>query len=194
MKIIIQASGKYPERLLNAEFIKNQVKEAEIYINDSVNNFKGFLEIMELSKYDDLLFIEDDAKLCVNFENIAFDFISKNKDSVIQFMDLKRKNINTSIMTPSTFCMSVCVYIPKIFINAILEQVDNYNKDVPQHPKAHDYLIGYTLKKLKKKYLMHRPCLVQHLGFRSVAHPGASMGRQTNFFIDDYEDSIFERY
>lgn len=185
MKTIIQSTHKQPERYANAIKIQQQLSGAKIYVNDLVNNYHGFIEIMNIAKHDDLLFIEDDALLCDNFENLAFGFINKNPCQVIQFMDLKKSDIKTCEMPGSSFCMSVCVFIPMSIILEILNESENYLRDNPKHPKAHDYLIGYCLKLRKEKYIMHRPCLAQHLSFRSVAHPGASMGRQTKYFIDD---------
>lgn len=184
MKIIIQATAKKPERLKNSNLLCGLLDGSSIYINDDVNNFQGFIEILKSSSEDDLLFIEDDALLCERFKELAYPFIEENKEKVIQFMDLKKSDFSTKEMPASSFCMSVCVYIPKKVINTILMEYENFLIDNPKDQTAHDYLIGYALKKRKEKYIIHRPCLAQHLSFDSVVHPGASRGRQSKFFID----------
>ena len=49
---------------------------------------------------------------------------------------------------------------------------------------AVDRLIGYALAKEKMKYWSIRPCLVQHLPYKSIAG-NRPTNRQTPYFIDD---------
>jgi hypothetical protein len=181
-KVVLHYSG-VAERENNIKKM-SAIPDLKIFSNNSISCFDAFCEILFEGKDDSLLFLEDDAYLCDNFNGISSEFIALHDNRVIQFMDMKKSDISTSEMNGSSFCMSVCVYIPQRMIQIILKHKNQYLLDNPKHQTAHDYLIGYSLKKNKEKYILHRPCLVQHLKFKSIAHKGASTKRQTRYFKD----------
>lgn len=188
MKIVCMTTNKSPQRKENIERYKQEIPNFVVHINDTVNALEHFVQVCDefKSAKDGILFIEDDLKLCTGFLSKVQPIVEKHSDKVIQFFDMKKRDfIGFEEMRGSSFCGNVCVYIP----SAVLEKVPVYRneflKKYPQYRTGCDYLLGYTLTKMKLMYLIYRPCLAQHLPFKSVINVKRSTGRKTHFFIEE---------
>lgn len=180
MKIIVR---KMPNMVLDKSFEQLNGNYEVCY---SGNAMQTFMKSIEMSKNDDCLNMEDDIILCDNFLEEVNKAIAKHPNKLITFFTLKNVD-ETKEMDGRTFCMNQCVYMPKWFNKMLLKYSDIWmnTKRGKENPTGYDYMMADMMSKLKEKYIISIPCLVQHMDMKSRINPRRSSKRQTKHFKGD---------
>ncbi len=180
MKVIVR---KMPSMALDRSFAQLSGDYLTCYAG---NAMQTFIASLMMSQDDDCLNLEDDIVLCDGFLEDAKKEIAKHPSKVITFFTLKNVG-ETKEMPGSTFCMNQCVYMPKWFNQALLKYAATWlsSKKGRANPTAYDYMMGDLMQSLKETYVIHMPCLVQHMEMRSRINPRRSSKRQTKNFKGD---------
>lgn len=171
------------ERKLDISY--NQIKY-ELLVDTEHNARKSFVEQLEslAQKKDDVVILEDDLELCKDFKNRIETIIKENKDEIINFFYNPRDWLETKIQ--EKFCWNQCVYYPNDKLKLLaVEMRKQYELDKLEQ---HDVVENRALNKLGIKNLMYRPCLVQHLDFKSLVGNESSSKRITPFYIEYLEE------
>lgn len=178
-KVIVQ---NY-KRELNETY--NELQEYKVIKDEGQGCIQTFIDCLEDSD-DDLLYFEDDAILCKDFEKTFQDVLDNlGKDKLIQLFSLKRVITETTLMNGSTYCGNVCFYIPKELRKEMVKywyEVWSKSKCYEENPNAMDFLVRDFLKDNKYKYWLVIPNLVQHQEGKSVIDPRRSSKRQSLYF------------
>lgn len=180
IKYYIRTTG---ERKMDSSY--NQIKY-ELLIDTEHNARKSFVEQLErLAKLDDdVVILEDDLELCKDFKKKIESVIKENKDRVINFFYKPQKYFKTKIQ--KHFCWNQCVYYPNEILKKLAIEMRKQYELKPLMP--HDEVENIALNKLGIENLVYRPCLVQHLDFKSLVG-NVSRNRTSPFYID-YLDEL----
>ena len=189
MKTVIKHVSCDADRAKNVYRLKEILVGCDVFTNDNLKSFDVTLELLRKYRNDSILYVEDDAFLCNDFVCKSNNIINKHQHHVVQFMDVKKTNYQTMFANGSTYCMNVCVYIPKWMAEFMCDNHIEYQQN-SIHPTSTDMFLRWCLVQNKSKYLSVRPNLAQHLPFNSIMHKGASRGRKSIYFIDDYEKGL----
>jgi len=187
MKYIVRTVGFSEERLANVELLKKKIPNLEVYVDNQKDGYKSFLNVCEKINETGAIILEDDIKLCANFcEKIEKIIKEKGEDKVYNFFERPKKHLETAYVGGSNFLWMQCIYLPPKLPNKIAGYYGQFKQEKPKkwQGMATDCLISYALVKEKVKYWRIRPCLVQHLPFKSVIG-NRPKNRQTLYFIDD---------
>lgn len=146
-----------------------------------VKSFIGQLEV--ISDYD-AVFLEDDVQLCRDFKQRIEDIIKVYPDRVINFFTAPLNYFMTR--EAQTFFFNQCTYYPKGLAKEIAREMRVIeNKEPGKH--QYDVLESMALKNMQIKHIQFRPCLVQHLDFKSLVGNRDNY-RITPYFVDYLED------
>ncbi len=192
IKYIIMVADNQ-ERLANVKIIQKEIPNLCVYTGDNDNVFNKYINCLKIeSKYDGVVVLEDDIKLCENFYDKINLIIKSNPLDVISFFEKpnSKKELKTSYCNGYEFLFNQCNYYPKHICELFLN--DNY---INEFKKSYfiknkvwiapiDLYMAFVLDKHNLKYLMNVPFLVQHLPFKSMLG-NRSTKRQTKYFIDD---------
>ena len=180
MKIIVR---KMPDMVLDHSFDQLGRLCETCY---GGNAMQTFMKSIKMSQDDDCLNMEDDIILCDNFLEEVNKVIEKYPNRLITFFTLKNVD-ETKEMDGRTFCMNQCVYMPKWFNQMLLSYSDIWlnTKRGKENPTGYDYMMADMMSKLKEKYIIAIPCLVQHMEMKSRINPKRSSKRQTKCFKGD---------
>jgi len=174
IKYFIRTTG---ERKLDSTI--NQINY-EPLIDKEHKPVKSFIEQLKIiSNYDSVL-LEDDVKLCKNFKKEIEFAIKRYPDKIINFFTGPKSYFKTK--ESNNFYFNQCTYYPKDITNKLaieMEKIENENPGKLQY----DVIESKALKNLGITHIQYRPCLVQHLDFKSLIGNNDSC-RITPFFID----------
>ena len=185
MKVVVRTVDFCETRNKNVEILKKEIPQLEVVVDHEKDGYKSFLKACKILNDTGGILLEDDVLLCENFlekiENIV-----QEKDTVYNFFEKPKTYFKTSKVGGSNFLWMQCVYIPPKFGEKCINLYEEFKLNKPKkwQGMATDCLIAYVLTKYKMKYWRIRPCLVQHLPFKSVIGKRPT-NRQTPFFIDD---------
>lgn len=170
------------ERKLDSSY--NQIKY-ELLIDTEHNARKSFVEQLEkLAELNqDVVILEDDLELCKDFKNRIESVIEQYKDKVVNFFYKPRNYFYTK--EQKHFCWNQCVYYPKEILKVLSVEMRKQYELKPL--MAHDEVENIALNCLGIKNVVYRPCLVQHLDFKSLVG-NTSKNRITPYYIDYLEE------
>jgi len=170
------------ERVLNESY--NQI-EYSLLIDNEHNARKSFVEQLEhLSTLnEDCVILEDDLLLCKNFKNRIEDVIRQHSEEIINFFYCPGVYLKSK--TSRHFMWNQCVYYPAKLLKQLSIEMRNCYEKEPLRP--HDEVENIALSNLKITNYIYRPCLVQHLDYKSLVGNYAGK-RFTPFFIDYLEE------
>lgn len=187
MRYIVRAIKR---RMLYVENMKREIPNLEISLDnkmtDSNSAYMNFLNALEMAGEDACVHLEDDITLTSNFKEKIEKVISENKDQVIQFFSMRKKDLDvgTRMELGSTFLMAQCFYMPKGLNKKLLKYCKEWINKNPDRFNGSplDNAVADFLKENKIKYLLSVPSLVQHLEVKSVIDPRRSTKRQSKTF------------
>lgn len=189
MRYMVRTVAWAKDRQANIEVMKQQVPELEVFTDEVGDGYGLFFETCESLNKTGGIILEDDVQLCRNFKGrIEAVIEEKGVDKVINFFERPKVDLETAYIRGSNFFWMQCLYLPPQLPLKIVGYYEEFRLKQPKkwEGMATDCLVAYTLVKEKMKYWRIRPCLVQHLDFKSVIGP-RSTKRQTFYFIDDLE-------
>jgi len=186
MRYIVRTVSFSQERLANVEKLKAIIPNLEVFVDTQKDGYASFFAACEMIHESGGVLIEDDIAVCEGFCEKVEAIIAEKGDKVINFFEKPKVWIETSCVGGSNFMWTQCVYLPPNFPNKIREYYEEFKELKPKvwQGMAYDCLLSYAMVKEKMKYWRIRPCLVQHLDFKSVIGNRPS-NRNTIFFIDD---------
>lgn len=174
------------ERNDNVNIIKTKISNLEIYIDRRLNSYTSFINVCKLINDTGSVILEDDVEICDDFCLIIEDIINKKgRDKVFNFFEKPKSLFPTSYVGGSNFFWMQCIYLPPKVPEKIIKYYDEFKNTQPKkwQGMATDRLIQYALVKEKIKYWRIRPCLVQHLPFKSVIG-SRPINRQSPYYIE----------
>ena len=171
------------ERELNDSY--NQVPY-KLLIDKEHNARKSFVEQLEYlsTLKNDVVILEDDLLLCKDFKNRIEKVISEHKDEIINFFYYPKTYFKSKVS--SHFMWNQCVYYPNRLLKELAVEMRKCYEKEPLRP--HDEVENIALNNLKITNYIYRPCLVQHLDYKSLISPKNGK-RFTPYFID-YLDEL----
>ena len=128
------------------------------------------------------VFLEDDIILTSNFIEKIESAINERPTDVIQFFSMRKADIEVGSRYDNNFIANLCFYVPKNFTYKYLKFFNEWIPKNPQDPTASDLAFRAYLKKIKKRYWIHVPNLVEHREVKSVINPKRSTKRQSKTF------------
>lgn len=176
---------KYFVRTTNERQLDNTYNQVdyELLVDLEHKPIESFIKQLEiLSEYDSVL-LEDDLILCKDFKNRIEEVIKQYPDKIINFFTAPNYYFKTKLVM--AFGYNQCTYYPKGISKEIALMMKKlYNKEF-----AYDDLEQKALIKLNLKHIQYRPCLVQHLDYKSIISKGVCRMRVSPYFID-YLDEL----
>lgn len=170
MKIYVLTNGV---RDLDKSYDR-ELKNYTIYLDLSNNPHKCYIDLLNMAREEeDILILEDDLKLCVNFLQHIKEEVKKYSSYIINFFWQPLRNIGTTIETKG-FCYTQCVYYPKGMIN-------NFFKDLKEPNFNYAKNICQALEKNHIPFVNVRPHYLQHIGDKSLIYPGLVIRRSKQF-------------
>lgn len=171
------------DRILNDTY--SQI-DHELLVDTEHNNVKAFISQIKYlaSLNEDVVILEDDVVLCRDFKRRIEDVINQHKNMLINFF----YSPNTWMPKEQEcdiFLYMQCVYFPKHILKILADNLDKFYNLLKWGQS--DFLVSKVLEQHKIKFLVYRPCLVQHLSFDTLIHNKVCEAR-TDFFIDYLED------
>lgn len=158
--------------------------EYTLLIDKEHKPVKSFIEQLEIISDYDAVFLEDDVQLCRDFKQRIEDIIKVYPDRVINFFTAPTNYFMTR--EAQTFFFNQCTYYPKGLAKEIAREMrDIESKEPGKH--QYDVLESMALKNMELKHIQYRPCLVQHLDFKSLVGNRDNY-RITPYFVDYLED------
>lgn len=145
---------------------------------------KSFIEQLEYISDYDAVFLEDDIELCNNFKERIEKAISEYPDRVINFFSQPMTYFTTKEF--QTFYFNQCTYYPKGIAKELATIMRRIEEDNPGKYQ-YDVLESKALKELNMKHIQYRPCLIQHLDFKSLVG-NVSKYRISPFYINYLEE------
>lgn len=186
MRYIVRTVSFSQQRLDNVEKLKAQIPNLEVYVDTQKDGYASFFAACAMIHETGGVLLEDDVQLCEGFCEKIEAIIAEKGAMVINFFEKPKVWFETSCVGGSNFMWTQCVYLPPHFPNKIKEYYPQFLVEKPKTAQgmAYDCLLSYTMVKEKMKYWRIRPCIVQHLDFKSVIG-NRPQNRMTPFFIDD---------
>ena len=187
MRFVVRTVDFDKTRLNNVEKLKKEIPNLEVYVDTERDSYKAFMNVCDMIDDTGAVILEDDVKLCDGFcEKIESIIAEKGMDKVFNFFEKPKCYFKTSYVGGSQFLWAQCIYLPPHLGHKMREYYDEFKTLKPKkwQGMATDCLVAYVLTKEKIKYWRIRPCLVQHLDFKS-AIGNRPTNRQTPYFIDD---------
>lgn len=164
--------------------------EYELLVDTEHKPVESFIEQLSIISDYDAVLLEDDLILCKDFKSRIEEVISEYYSNVINFFTLPNNYFTTHI-TDTPFKFNQCTYYPKGISKLIGEAMKN---KVKYHNCGYDLIESWVLGELNISYVVYRPCLVQHIDFKSLI--SKSCERHSPYFIDyldeldiDYNDA-----
>lgn len=187
-KFIVRTVDFSKERIENVQILKEQLPELIVLTDKNRNEYSTLFEAFEAINNTGGVLFEDDVKLCSNFkQRINNKIFEKGTDKIINFFERPNVYIKEEYVRGSLFFWMQCVYLPPELPVKLIKHFDGFK--VYSNGKtrgAPDWFLQYAFMKENVKYWRIRPCLVQHLDFKST-FGGRSKKRITPFFVDDLE-------
>ena len=134
--------------------------------------------------------LEDDLILCKGFKEKIEKVISEHPNNVINFFYNPLDYFET--METKNFCWNQCVYYPAGITPYIAEHMANVYAENPSLPS--DVVEHYALVAMRVPNIIYRPCLVQHIGVKSLITPGIYTFRRDTIYFEDYLNELGINY
>ena len=167
-----------------------EYEELVDYNPDYIQSFIDQLRI--ISDYDAVL-LEDDLKLCKDFQSEIEKAIEQYPDMIINFFENYDLYYETHEQIP--FAYNQCTYYPKGVAKILADEMQKLKDKTPKKYSQYDHVEVDAMMNLNISHIAYRPCLVQHLG-GNVSIIGNKGKRCTPYFIDyikelgiDYKDA-----
>lgn len=193
-KVVILTENN-AERSANVEVMRGILPDIEIRTANLDTVWDVFTSCFRLPDgADGLLLMEDDILLCRDFSARVDAQIQAHRDLTISFFEraLSRKPICTGIYPGSKFNWCQCNFFPKRVCRELSDR-KNISDFIAYWPTRNelwnypsDTYIAWVLKRMREKYYMEIPFLVQHQKFKSTLG-GRSTKRVSRYFADDME-------
>lgn len=150
---------------------------------------ESFLEQLEYidSLGLDAVLLEDDLILCKNFTNCVEDVIDHYSDTIINFYTWPDSYFKTRI--GPHFQWNQCTYYPKGSITKLVAEMRRLHEQDSRVP--YDELEAKAIWKLGLTYYEYRPCLVQHIGYKSLI---SHVNHTDTIYFKDYLDELHIDY
>lgn len=198
IKYFVRTTG---ERELNSSF--SQIKYT-LLVDKDHRPVESFIEQLELISDYDAVLLEDDVQLCKDFNKRLETVVKQYPGRVINFFTRPWEYFKTK--ESSEFSWNQCTYYPKglakkiamamrVIYKDMLENKDKLDKKYITSAGYIQYgrLESNALEKLGIKHIQFRPCLVQHLDFKSLIGNDDGSDRTTLYFVD-YLDNLKINY
>lgn len=158
-----------------------------IYLIDKEHKpVRSFIDQMKLISNDNCLFMEDDIIFCEDFINEVQKAIKQFPNMIINFFYRPMAYIQAGEVKGKNYIYNQCVYYPKGIAAKIAEELEKLMEgDIEQYKKIYDQYQGKALDNLGLNFINYRPCLVQHIGQKSILGNSGYGNFQTPFFKDD---------
>jgi hypothetical protein len=171
-KILIQAVPWRKDRAKTAKSLKKQTK-GEIVWDEKHDNLYTFLTVLEAAGEDAFILLEDDIELTSDFVEKAEAVINSHRTEVINFFSVGL--IMDGKLPGGTFQYTQAVYFPPGAAQALIE----FTRTWQSRRNDQDKLISDWLSRTRQDYWLHKPSLVQHLGYDSATEETRSTDRQS---------------
>lgn len=181
------------QRIDNVAIMKKELPPLNVIMSGRDGLFERFVNIFKTDA-DGVVLLEDDVQLCKNFQTRCEELIGSRQNEVISMFEsaCSRNELHSEYRAGGRYLWNQCNYFPKFVCDELIkpENVASFREwyktkySVWTYPS--DTYVGYVLNKMKLKYWMQVPFLVQHLDFKSTLGP-RSTNRQSKYFIDDVE-------
>lgn len=179
MKYYVRTTG---ERTLDESF--SQIEYTLLVDVEHKNGVTFAKWFKEYFCKEDCVILEDDIVLCKDFKSRIEEVISQHPDDVVNFFEDIWKYLPTIKRLYFHHCQ--CLYFPKEISQKIVDTIEKYN--ISSYYNAE--LLRLCFEKMNYEHLLYRPCLVQHIGNKSlVGHNNSKLRRGTFYFID-YLDKL----
>jgi len=174
-----------PERADFLRYLTDRVPDAIICEDEKRSGTHTFLKALKMSADLPTIHLEDDVLLTNDFEAKANEFIALHPESVIQFFSMRGDDIKigTRYESGAKFMMNQCFYLPSGMASVLLQFYPTWT-DRQTHVNGYDMMMAACFKKLKIKYWVHCPSLVNHRIGVSSLNPKWPRKRQAKTFIE----------
>tara|TARA_Y100001963_G_scaffold126665_1_gene179381 strand:- start:170 stop:715 length:546 start_codon:yes stop_codon:yes gene_type:complete len=171
-----------PERKDYVREVKKQIPEV-IEVKDEIrDHMDTYKRAMIRSNNKATVFLEDDIILTSNFKSKIESVIAERPKEIIQFFSMRKADIEVGSRYDNNFIANLCFYVPDNFINGYLNYLEQWIPENLDDPTASDLAFRAYLKKIKMKYWIHCPSLVEHREIKSAINPRRSSKRQSKTF------------
>lgn len=189
IKFFIRTTG---QRKLNPSY--SQINY-ELLVDNKNDYMSSFINQLEQVSDCDAVLLEDDVWLCSDFLKKINEVISKFPDSIINFFTEPNRFFTSHFDERLTY--NQCTYYPhgvgKLISKKMRTIYDYKIVSNPNYRFQYDTIETEALRSLNLPVYIHRPCLVQHLDYKSLIQNNSiqSLSRTTIYF-EDYlsENSI----
>lgn len=166
------------------DYVKKCIPSVEVCFDDVGGAMQNWIKSLEMAGNDAHVNIEDDIWITQNFEKKIMLAINQKPEEIIQFFSMRKADLSIGSRWDNKFCMSQCTYFPEKINKGIIAFSKKYEKtNHESHP--YDTMVSDYLKKIKRKYWIHVPSLVDHRVGKSEINPRrASTNRQSFTFLD----------
>lgn len=170
------------ERALDESISRELGEDYTLLIDTEHKPIDSFIkQLSSISEYDSVL-LEDDVVLCKNFKMRIEKAISEYPDRLINFFTDWSLYFTTHT-TLGIFRSNQCTYYPKGLSNTISDKM----KELYSSKVGYDVIEHWALQTLSIPHVKYRPCLVQHIDYKSIITPGI-YSRRSPYFIDYLEE------
>lgn len=147
---------------------------------------ESFIKQMRIISKTNSLFMEDDIQLCKDFQNKIKMVIEKYPNEIINFFYQPLAYRIPGKVKGKMFLYNQCVYYPKGIAKKIADEMQRLVDEGIQY-KQYDEIQAVAMDNLGLDFINYRPCLVQHIGSKSLLGNKWIADAKTIYFIDDLE-------
>lgn len=135
-----------------------------------------YIKLLDIARdlHDDILILEDDLELCVNFLQHIKEEVKKYSSYIINFFWQPMRDLKHTTIETKGFCYTQCVYYPK-------GMIDRFFKDLKEPNFSYARNIRQALEKNNIPFVQVRPHYVQHIGDKSLIYPDLCVRRSNQF-------------
>lgn len=193
-KIIMLTEGN-AERAANVDIMRGLLRDAEVRTANLDTVWDVFIGCFRFSdSANGLLLMEDDIRLCRDFPRRVDAQIQAHGENVISFFErpMSRKPLQTGFYPGGQFNWCQCNFFPAHVCGElcnpknVMDFIDYWPTRNEPWTYPSDTYIAWVLKRMRERYYMEIPFLVQHCDFKS-ALGGRSAKRVSKYFADDME-------
>jgi len=172
------------ERKLDKSIYEELGEDYTLLIDYEHKPIDSFIEQLKIiSDYNSIL-LEDDIILCKDFKKHIESVISIYPDIIINFFTSPNMYFKTHIIKGS-FNFNQCTYYPKGISKTIALEMEKLN----MNSLGYDVLESHAMFNLNIYHIQYRPCLVQHIDYKSLLSYKHISSRRSIYF-KDYLDEL----
>lgn len=152
---------------------------------------KSFISQLKKISNENCVFMEDDILFCEDFQREIEKAINEYPNKIINFFYRPMVYMQTKEIEGKYFIYNQCVYYPKGIAKMLAEKLEELLKgesDIEKFAKSYDQLQGKALNLMGIDFISYRPCLIQHIGQKSILGNSGYGNFQTPFFLDDIKN------